>query len=210
MSTEAEEKEVQPFIKKKLDDELKKGQGVNVYWLASIFNMSLTTVRHRLATCPTLKAVGKGSTYELAVAARYLVDPIDDMETYIRRLKPSQLPEALRKDIWDARLKQQAWEEKAGLLWRTADVMEALSAVFTTIKSTTQLWADNLERQEGLTAEQRKLLVVLIDTLQDQIYVEIVEHSDKKATPSSRGIIEDHRLAMTGGNPIDFDPEDLI
>lgn len=159
-------------------------QGVTVYWLSQVFGLTPETVRKRLADVTPESVSGKSNRYRVKDAAEVLVDPKIDIESYMKRMRPGDLPSSLQKEIWDARLKRQKWEAMAGDLWHTNDVMEVLSDVFSIIKSTIQLWPDTVERTEGLTDEQRELLVVMGDTLQDEVYQGIKKMAENKSTKS--------------------------
>ncbi len=53
-----------------------------------------------------------------------------------------------------------------------------------------QLWPDNVERAVGLTPEQRKMLVVMGDALQNEIHGSLLKMPDEKRTPSA--LEDDH------------------
>lgn len=165
-------------------------QGVTVNWLASVFGKTTEWVRQRLVDCPPLSQHGKSFRYDIKVAAEYLVDPKVDINTYLRQMKSTDLPASLQKEIWDARLKRQKWEAAAGDLWHTQDVMAVLSSTFAIVKSTIQLWPDTVERQEGLTDDQRKLLIRLGDTLQDEVYHGLLDAARERSTRASIADIE--------------------
>lgn len=162
-------------------------QGVTVSWLAQVFGMDPKTVKQKLADCPPLHRRKAGYVYHLATACRYLIPPAISADQYIKSMKPSDLPSAFQQSFWDAALKRQKWEENAGQLWRTEKVREVLGQTFQTIKFTVQLWADTLERQTGLTPDQRTLLTKLIDGLQEEIYKALVEQASARRTESLRG-----------------------
>lgn len=160
-------------------------QGVTVYWLSQVFGLTPETVRMRLADCTPVSVHGKSNRYRVKDAAPYLVDPKIDVEKYLKRMRATDLPPLLQKEIWDAKLKRQRWEVQAGDLWHTEDVISVLSEVFSTIKSTIQLWPDTLERTACLSDEQREILIRLGDTLQDEIYRKLQEMAKAKKTTSS-------------------------
>lgn len=163
--------------------------GVTVAWLSQVFGMDPSTVKKRLADCPPMSRRKAGYVYALPQAAKYLVKPVFDVQTYLRGMKPSDLPPQLTKEYWDAALKRQLWEERAGDLWRTAKVLEVLSDTFLMMKSTIQLWTEDLERKTGLTAEQRTELVKRTDSLQNEIHQSLVEmKSTRRTTPMQEEI----------------------
>ena len=175
-------------------------QGVSVLWLAQVFSMSVETVRQRLAQCPIKSTKGRGSVYDLKTAAGYLIEPAIDIEQYLKTLKVDDLPVRLRREYWDTLLKQQKFEEVAGHLWRTEDVLEALMAVFGTVKSTVQLWPDTVHRQAGLREDQWDALMALGDGLLEEIYQELLETIRGRSTPSVLG-----RLKAMNGKVLSID-----
>lgn len=158
--------------------------GVTVSWLAQVFRMDPKTVKQRLANCPPLHRRKAGYVYSLPVVCSYLIKPAFSIDEYLKTAKPNELPNHLQQTYWDALLKRQKWEENAGDLWRTDSVREVLGQTFQTIKFTIQLWADTIERQTGLTKEQRELLETMADGLQQDIYEALVEQARNNTTPS--------------------------
>lgn len=179
-------------------------QGVTVSWLAQVFGMDPKTVKQKLADCPPLHRRKAGYVYHLPTACRYLIPPAISAEQYIKTMKPSDLPTAFQQSFWDAALKRQKWEENAGQLWRTDKVREVLGSTFQTIKFTVQLWADTLERQTGLSLEQRELLTQLVDGLQEEIYKALVTQAGETSTRSQRGELNE----MIGEPPVVTEDDD--
>lgn len=159
--------------------------GVTVGWLSKVFGMDPSNVKKRLAECPPLHRRKAGYVYSLPQAAAYLVKPVFDADEYIRSMKPSELPNSLQKEYWDAMLKRQKWEENAGELWRTEAVIDVLGETFKTMKFQIQLWADGMERAVGLTDEQRTMLQGMTDALQRDLHKALVEDVAKRRTLST-------------------------
>jgi hypothetical protein len=166
--------------------------GVTISWLTTMFRMDRNTVRKRLAGCPEIRR-GSGDTpvFDLAQAAAYLVKPKIDIREWVKSLRPADLPPYLQSEFWDAQNKRQKWEENAGDLWRTNAVIEAFADTFKLIKETMQQWTDNIERREGLTSEQRAILMQMNDGLQDELYQKLVEFSKKRKTPNQLDEMKD-------------------
>lgn len=165
--------------------------GVTVFWLAKAFGMEVSTVRKRLADCPTVGRKTSGYLYSLPVAAAYLVKPRVDIKAYLEQMRPQDLPAQLQVSYWDAKIKQQRWESSARHLWHTEDVIEVLSEVFKTIKFTLQLWPETLERTTALKEEDREVLVRLADELQDELYEKMKEMAAERSTPHSLRRLEE-------------------
>lgn len=150
--------------------------GVTIGWLAGALRMDRNTVKKRLATLsPKAKRPAGGDLYDLELALPYLVKPKIDMRDYIRNMNVQELPPVLRKEYWAAEKSRLDWMERAGELWPTADVQSVLGEAFMLIKTTTQVWADDVEREAGLTKEQYKALIERVDQLREDLFAALCE-----------------------------------
>lgn len=162
--------------------------GVTASWLAQAFGIDVKDVKLKLANCPHLTegtGIGRGHlgrTYELKVAAAYLIQPKISAANFLRAVRKAELPATLQQSFWDAMLKRQKYEENAGDLWRTSKIRDVLGSTFQGLKFTLQLWVDTLERSTGLTGEQRKQLTQMVDGLQADLYKTLVEQMNKGST----------------------------
>lgn len=171
-------------------------QGVTVSFLAQVFRMDANKVKRKLVNCPIKETRQRGTTqtqhlYDLATAAQYLVEPEIDPQEFIQSLRKEDLPPSLSTAYWDAALKRQRWEENAGQLWRTDTIRGAIGSMFQSIKFQIQLWADAIERQTGLTEEQRDILNEMTDELQANIYEAIRENAQQAMTRPQIAELED-------------------
>jgi len=167
-------------------------RGVSITWLMQAFEMDRNTVKKRLADCPPIKmGAGQQPLFKLSQAAAYLVKPRFDTKTYIKNMNINDLPPFLRKEVWEARLKEQRWKEKAGDLWHTADVTETFAEVFKLIKNQMQLWVDNLARVEALTDAQNRHFIGAVDQLQQDLHHELIELPKQRKTTSQLADVED-------------------
>lgn len=157
-------------------------QGVTVSFLAQVFQMDPAKVKRLLVNCPIKHTKKRGRTqtqhlYDLSTAASYLVEPKISVEDVLSQIKREDLPPAINTAFWDAQLKRQRWEENAGQLWRTETIGGAIGGMFQSIKFTIQLWGDTIERQTGLSEEQRDLLNEMTDKLQQDIFESLQENA---------------------------------
>lgn len=166
-------------------------EGMSTAQLARIFDISAETAKRRLQECPVKGKKGRAYLYDLKTAAAYIVRPVTSIDEILKALKKGDLPAALQKEIWAARKSRQEYLERAGDLWHTDDVVETFARVFASIKSSVQLWPDTVERQEGLTGEQRALLVELGDQLQDDIYAALKKAAARSGKRASVKDFED-------------------
>lgn len=172
-------------------------QGVTVSFLAQVFRLDNAAVKRRLVNCPILESRRRGSTqvqhlYDLATAAKFLVETDIDAKTLISRLKREDLPPSINTAYWDALLKKQKYEENAGDLWRTDKVWDVLSQTFQNLKFTMQLWPETVERTAGLTDEQRELLQGMIDGMQQELFDSMVRQAKESHTGSTKDEIPEN------------------
>lgn len=161
--------------------------GVSASWLAHVFGMDKNTIAKKLSTAGVQPAARRGSVpiYRIPDVAPYLVKPKVDLVTYIKSLRPNDLPPILNAAYWDAMLKRQKWEENAGDLWRTADVLEVFGDLAFGIKTQVSLWVEEVDRTQGLTQAQRDTITQLSDKLLEQVYQQMIEKPAKRRTSSS-------------------------
>ena len=166
------------------EDELQRiiTEGVTVPWLSQAFGLNGNTIRSRLAACPTIGKIGNANAYSLADAAPYLVKSRTDVESFLQKVKIDDFPLKLRKEYWEAKKKEQDFLKEARELWHTSDVIDAVTGIFLAVKLTVQLWPDMVERQIGLTNEQRELLVDMGDRLLGSIHEEVLSRVRDKST----------------------------
>lgn len=120
--------------------------------------------------------------FPIGEAAKYLVDPIVDIEAWIKKLRPNDLPPFLQKEFWAAQRQRQQYELTQGSLWSTEDVQLALGEAFKSLKSSIRLWADNIERQTSLTEDQRRIITKMSDAMLLDLHRALVE--DTQHAPS--------------------------
>lgn len=169
---------------------------VSITFLSEVLGQDRKAITRKLAELPPV-ATYRNSVplYNFRQALEYLVKPKIDAAEVIRKMGLDELPVGLQKDVWDARLKQQKWMQEAGELWPTDDVLEVLGDAFQRIKSTTQLWVDQLADTHALPDEARADLVKAVDGLQQSLHQTLVEMPTEKATGSQASQIE--------GTPLD-------
>jgi hypothetical protein len=145
-------------------------KGASMRELATLFEVPLTTVKDRIVgLAPCAKRHGT-DVYSVKDAASRLVSVLDDEETVRRvlRMKNTQVPPTLRKELWQAELARQKYEVNEGNLWETSKVVEKAGEAFKMLRLSLQLMADRVDRIEGLSQKQRQAIYNLVDTtLQD-------------------------------------------
>jgi hypothetical protein len=162
-------------------------QGVTIAFLSQVFQMDPQKTKRLLVNCPVKEYRKRGTKqvqniYDLPTAAAYLVEPKISVEEVLAQIKREDLPPAINTAFWDAQLKRQKWEENAGQLWRTETIRSTIGGMFQTIKFTIQLWADTIERQTGLSEEQRDILNGMTDSLQQDMFTALRENAEQVMT----------------------------
>ena len=161
---------------------------VGITFIGDVLRMDRETVKKRLAACPPIEYhKGNVPLYDFRQAIDYLAVPKADKVTIMRAMRAGELPADLQKDVWDARLKEQKWRKEAGELWPTEDVLEVLGNAFQRLKTTTQLWIDQIGDTHALPAAARKELTDRVDALQADLHRALVEMPKEKATLSQAG-----------------------
>lgn len=161
--------------------------GVSSSWLAQVFGHDKNTIAKKLAAAG-IEVVGRrngGPLYRIPDAAAYLVKPKVDLVSYIKSLRPNDLPPMLNDAYWAAMLKRQKWEENARELWRTEDVLAVFGDLAFSIKTTVNLWVEEVDRTQGLTPEQRLTITQLSDKLLEQVHELMVEAPKQRVTRPS-------------------------
>jgi hypothetical protein len=149
--------------------------GCSISMLGQIFGLDNREVARRIVDLEPSGERDGHPTYALAEAARYLVDPIIDLEEYIRTLKPSDLPVPLQKAFWEGKVARIKFEESAKHLWRTDKVMDVFVGVFKRTRSTLVMFDDTIESAVGLNEAQRKLIRQMADQLLNDIRENLID-----------------------------------
>lgn len=150
--------------------------GFTVPKLAQLFRMDRRTVTEKLrGVRPTGERLG-APVYHVVDVAAYLVDPIIDIEEYLRTAGPADLPAPLQAQYWSAQNGMLKYKEQAKDLWRTEAVLKVFTTAFRSLSQSLRLFADRLDAVHGLTPEQRKIIEREIsDTLVNQLKVNLVD-----------------------------------
>lgn len=176
-----------------LDDDLEDGgdidadihsyQDVREMILAGLSSTDLAAVlrvdrRTMQLAVGAIRPVGKRNNrpiYAIADAAPLVVKPVLDVESYIKKLKPKDLPPSLQKAFWDAQEARQSFEEKAGNLWHTHRVQEVIGKLVMIVRQRLVLGTDQVDRQAPLTEEQRRLVQATFDNIITELQKSVVE-----------------------------------
>jgi hypothetical protein len=145
------------------DSELTATGEANQSQLASLFRRDPKAMPRLLqGLAPSGERRG-AKIYVIADAAQRLVKPGYEVEQYLRRMHPSDMPPLMGKEFWNGQRARQAFEENEGDLWRTNEMVVVFAEACQTMRTSMLLFRDALEREESLSDEQTAALSGLID-----------------------------------------------
>jgi len=150
--------------------------GASINQLSAIFGRDDKTISKLIRHVkPSGKRHNK-DIYSIKEAARYLVEPVIDEETFIRTITRTQdLPPYLQKEFWAAQLNRQKYQIQEGELWPTDKVLAVFNEVFKRLKMTIRLFEDTIEARTELSQAQRKIVREMSDGLQDMLRRSLIE-----------------------------------
>lgn len=173
---------------KEADSELVQTGLANQSQLAGLFKRdpkAMTRLLDGLAS----KGERRGfKVYSIQEAAQRLVKPGYEVEEYLRRMHPSDMPPLLGKEFWNGQRARQAFEENEGDLWRTAEMVAVFAEAAQTMRTSMLLFRDALERDDTLTEEQSAKLQELIDGAIGDMMEALVERFSNYEPPEYAAI----------------------
>lgn len=138
--------------------------------------------------------------YVIADAAQRLVKPGYEVEQYLRRMHPSDMPNLLSKEFWNGQRARQAFEENEGDLWRTNEMVAVFAEAAQTIRTSMLLFRDALEREESLTEEQTTVLGRLIDGAIKDTQEALVERFENYVPPEYPSVSFESYVPLEDGD----------
>lgn len=139
--------------------------GMSATRLGAVFGLDAKTVKSLLADVSP-DGDRHGAVYwHIATAAPYLVVPTGDIEGYLRKLKPGDLPAKFQKEFWTALNLRSKYYKERGDLWATEQVYTVISQVLQIVRSTSRLFVDELESNMTLTHQHRKAIQIEMDKM---------------------------------------------
>lgn len=150
-------------------------EGASISQLAKLFGLDNRTVSGKLQFVrPCGKRAGH-PIYLVKDAAPYLVKPTGDIEAYIRKMNPAELPPMLQKEYWAGQHARLKFEEDRGDLWRTEAVVEKFADVFKVLRTSLNLLQDRVEREIELNDKQRAIIRAHTDSALRDLNKSLVE-----------------------------------
>lgn len=138
-------------------------EGATARQLSIMFKMDPKVVLRKVSGLVPVGNRAGTSIYSIPEAASRLVKPSYEIERYIMEMNHLDLPPLLAKEFWNGQRSRLAFEENNGDLWRTADVVRIISELFSAVRMTLLLLPDTVEREAGISREQKSVVRRVID-----------------------------------------------
>ena len=174
-------------------------KGVTATWFARVLNMDVNTVKARLKSVTPMGNSYRQAVYDLRTALPHLVDPVTDIETYLRNMDPKLLPTQLTPAFWQAEKARLATMTMAKKLWPTDTVLVGYAQIFRILRDDTKLWLDTLDEATPLSDQQRAVFGQMIDGMLDSIYKSLREHVEENGTHSEIEYLEARLAEVRNG-----------
>lgn len=131
--------------------------------IAQLFRTDAKTLPERMRGIVPKGRRNGYHVYDIREAASRLVEPGYEIEEFIRQMSPQELPPLLQKEFWNGQRARTAYEKEIGNLWPTEDVVALFAVLEQGMRQSILLLTDDVEREEGLTAGQRKVFRRIMD-----------------------------------------------
>lgn len=182
--------------------------GLPITELAKMFRTSNQNVRRKLASVKPVGERAGDPIYNIADAAPFLVKPQIDLEEYIKTLRPVDMPVAIQKQFWDSQNGRLKFMQDAEHLWHTVKVQHVIGELYKVVRQRVQLMADTVERQVGITDEQRKIIQGISDGMLNDLHDSVIEHFKDFKLEGERDDIFENGVPMAQVAPDDIADDD--
>ena len=189
-------------------------EGATMRQLAIMFKMDPKVVMGKVSSLVPVGRRRGTAVYAVAEAAQRLVKPSYEIERVIMGMNHSDLPPMLQNAFWSAQKTRATYEEMIGDLWRTSKVVRLISVLFNSVRMALMLLPDTLEREAGLTREQRAVVRRVVDGAivegRKAIMREFEGYGDgpePSGDPSGALLLREYEPTDDGGNRVPDPPE---
>lgn len=143
--------------------------------IAQLFQTDAKTLPQRLkGIIPAGRRAGY-KVYDIREAASRLVKPGFEIEEFIRQMSPQEMHPLLLKEFWNGQRARHAFEKEQGNYWPTEDVVELMAVLCQGIRQTLLLVADDVNREDSLSAGQRKVFRRIVDAAINSLQEKLTE-----------------------------------
>lgn len=139
--------------------------GLNITQMSKLFEMDKRDVSYKIEQAG-IKPTGMRQgipIYKLKEVMPVVVKPAYDIEAYLRKMNPQDLPKHLSKEFWAGQRARQEFELREGNLWPTDKVVEHVGELVKLVRMAALLTVDTVERQVELTEKQRAIIKQSMD-----------------------------------------------
>lgn len=186
--------------------------GVTMYDLEQFFEVGKRTVQRRVGNIAAAGDRRGHPIWKMKDVAGLFCKPVGRMEEFIRSAKASDMPPELQKEYWNGQIAKQKFHQLEGNLWGTERVMQVVAELVKLVRTSVLLLPDEMERQGGLSSDQRVLVEQSIDVMLQTLRRTVQEYFDRAPTdadmPGSAMLDPDVGDDILDGLDDDFD-EDL-
>lgn len=138
-------------------------EGATIRQLAMMFKSDPKVVARKVSGLVPVASRDGTVVYSIPEAAARLVKPSYDIERYIMEMNHLDLPPLLSKEFWNSQIARAKFEEMNADLWRTPEVVRAISELFNDTRMVLNLLPDTIEREAGLSREQKAVVRRTVD-----------------------------------------------
>ena len=165
-----------------IDDILLKGVTIKQGSVAlHIHNTELGNLVRKAGLKPSGERNG-ADIYQIKDLASLCVPPIWTDAQWEEVFHKGHFPATLKKDFWGAKKARLDYLINAGEYWHTDDVIAAVSELNKNFAMGIKLIPDTLERVTGLTAEQKKQIIELLDEVMQGVAKTVADTFGERAT----------------------------
>lgn len=191
-------------------------EGATIRQLAIMFSMDAKTVMGKVSSLVPVGRRRGTAVYSISEAAQRLVKPSYEIERVIMGMNHSDLPPMLQNAFWQAQKTRATYEEMIGDLWKTSKVVRLISVLFNTVRMDLLLLPDTLEREAGLSREQRAVVRRVLDGTiingRKNIMKQFEGYGDGPEPDAHGGsngtfLVREHESADDGGDRVPDPPE---
>lgn len=150
--------------------------GFTIIRLAEVFEISLKDAKRFMEGVEPDDYLDKQRIWKIKTAAPHLMSLENvDIEPRLRKMKPSDLPSALSKELWTALNQRSKYYETRGDLWSTGRVYEVVTSIMKMVRNTSRLFVSSLDGSIEMSAPVRKALQSEMDKLLSEIRERILD-----------------------------------
>lgn len=143
--------------------------------LSQLFETDAKTLPQRLKGIVPARKRNGYNVYNVREAASRLVKPGFEIEEFIRQMSPQEMHPLLLKEFWNGQRARHAFEKEQGNYWPTEDVVELMAVLCQGIRQTLLLVADDVNREDSLSAGQRKVFRRIVDAAINSLQEKLTE-----------------------------------